>query len=91
MALKMPGRTAYSMEVAFGVVASQYPQAAFQTVTVDRGKEFACYANLETVHHLKVYFADRILPGNEVLNRPCNCLGWMSANEAFMNELSHLA
>ncbi|MGG3840362.1 IS30 family transposase [Paenibacillus thiaminolyticus] len=58
MALKMPDRTAYSMEVAFGVVASQHPQAAFQTVTVDRGKEFACYANLETVHHLKVYFSD---------------------------------
>jgi len=36
----MPDR--YSMEVAFGVVASQYPQAAFPTATVDRGKEFAC-------------------------------------------------
>ncbi len=58
MALKMPDRTAYTMEVAFGVVASQYPQDTFQTVTVDRGKEFACYANLENFHNLKVYFAD---------------------------------
>lgn len=35
LALKMPDRTTYSMEIAFGVVA---PQAA----TVDRGKEFVC-------------------------------------------------
>lgn len=48
MALKMPDLTAYSMKVAFGVIAGQYPQAAFQTVTVDREKEFACYANLDT-------------------------------------------
>uniref|UniRef100_UPI0038990EBF IS30 family transposase n=1 Tax=Paenibacillus profundus TaxID=1173085 RepID=UPI0038990EBF len=107
------------------MVASQYPQAAFQTVTVDRGEEFACYANLETVHHLKVYFSDPYSSwqrgsnenGNDLLqeffpkghdfarvidenlaeaiylinNRPCKCLGWKSANEAFMNELSHLA
>ncbi|EPY08901.1 transposase for insertion sequence element IS1086 [Paenibacillus alvei TS-15] len=57
-ALKMPDRAAYSMEVAFGVIASQYPQAAFQTATVDRGKEFACYTNLENFHNLKVYFTD---------------------------------
>lgn len=124
-ALKMPDRTAYSMEVAFGVIASQYPQAAFQTATVDRGKEFACYANLENFHNLKVYFADPYSSwqrgsnenGNGLLreffpkghdfalvtdedlakaiflinNRPRKCLGWMSAHEAFMDELSHLA
>ncbi|MCM3339948.1 IS30 family transposase [Paenibacillus sp. MER TA 81-3] len=43
VALKILDRTAYSMEVACGVVASQYPKAAFQSATVDRGKEFACY------------------------------------------------
>jgi IS30 family transposase len=58
VALKMPDCTAHSMEVAFGVVASQYPQAAFQSATTDRGKEFACYAALENVHDLKVNFAD---------------------------------
>jgi len=54
LALRMPDRNA-SMEVAFGVVASQYPQAqaAFPTATVDRGKEFACYANLENSHKSK--------------------------------------
>ncbi|MFD1130581.1 IS30 family transposase [Paenibacillus provencensis] len=57
-AIQMPDRTALSIEIAFGVAASQYPTAAFQTATADRGKEFACYANLEATHGVKVYFAD---------------------------------
>ncbi|MCM3342115.1 IS30 family transposase, partial [Paenibacillus sp. MER TA 81-3] len=58
VALKIPDRTAYSMEVAWGVVASQYPKAAFQSATLDRGKEFACYHALEQHLGFKVYFAD---------------------------------
>ncbi|WP_149096499.1 IS30 family transposase [Paenibacillus terrae] len=57
-AVQMPDRTALSMEIAFGVAASQYPAGAFQTATADRGKEFACYANLETTHDVQIYFAD---------------------------------
>jgi IS30 family transposase len=57
-AIKMPDRTAHSMEIAFGVAASQFPQRTFLTATADRGKEFACYAALETFHDLSVYFAD---------------------------------
>lgn len=57
-AIRMPDRTALSMEIAFGVAASQYPVHAFQTATADRGKEFACYASLEAVHGVQVYFAD---------------------------------
>ncbi|PWW33357.1 IS30 family transposase, partial [Paenibacillus pabuli] len=57
-AISMPDRTALSMEIAFGVAASQYPAGAFQTATADRGKEFACYASLEAAHGLQVYFAD---------------------------------
>jgi len=57
-AIRMPDRTALSMEIAFGVAASQYPAKAFQTATADRGKEFACYASLEATHGLQVYFAD---------------------------------
>ncbi|MCZ8521890.1 MULTISPECIES: IS30 family transposase [Paenibacillus] len=125
MAVKMPDRTAHSMEVAFGVVASQYPQGTFQTATTDRGKEFACYANLEGIHNIKVYFADPYSSwqrgsnenGNGLLreffpkgydfadvsdeelaeairlinHRPRKCLGWKSAHEAFMDELSNLA
>lgn len=37
-AIRMPDRTALSMEIAFGVAASQYPAMAFQTATADRGK-----------------------------------------------------
>jgi IS30 family transposase len=54
----MPDRTALSMEIAFGVAASQYPAHAFQTATADRGKEFACYTSLEATHGVQVYFAD---------------------------------
>lgn len=58
LAIKMPDRTAHSMEVACGVIASQFPKDVMKSATVDRGKEFACYPSLE--HHLgmKVYFAD---------------------------------
>ncbi|SEL27231.1 transposase, IS30 family [Paenibacillus sp. OK003] len=34
-AISMPDRTALSMEIAFGVAASQYPAGAFQTATAD--------------------------------------------------------
>ena len=57
-AIKMSDRTALSMEIAFGVAASQYPQGTFQTATTDRGNEFACYASLEFTHNIDVYFAD---------------------------------
>ncbi|MDY8026268.1 hypothetical protein [Paenibacillus polymyxa] len=45
-----PDRTALSMEIAFGVAASQYPGGAFQTATPDRGKQFACYASLDATY-----------------------------------------
>jgi IS30 family transposase len=57
-AIRMPDRTALSMETAFGVAASQYPSHTFQTATADRGKEFACYKSLEAIHGVQVYFAD---------------------------------
>jgi IS30 family transposase len=125
LALKMPDRTAHSMEVACGVVASQFPSTAFRSATVDRGKEFACYASLERHLQMKVYFADPYSSwqrgsnenGNGLLreffpkghdfanvtdedlahsiqlinHRPRKCLGWKSAHEAFMTEVSHLA
>lgn len=57
-AVLMPDRTALSMEIALGVAISQYPKGTFLTATADRGKEFACYPNVETTHELHVYFAD---------------------------------
>lgn len=57
-AIKMPNRTALSMEIAFGVLAGQYPKSVIQTATADRGKEFACHGALEKLHGVDVYFAD---------------------------------
>ncbi|MDN8588867.1 IS30 family transposase [Chryseobacterium mucoviscidosis] len=57
-AILMPDRTALSMEIALGVAISQYPTGTFLTATADRGKEFACYTNLEKSYDLHVYFAD---------------------------------
>lgn len=57
-AIAMPDRTALSMEIAFGVLAGQFPEAAIQTATADRGKEFACHAALKAIHGVEVYFAD---------------------------------
>lgn len=125
LALKMPDRTAHSMEVACGVIASQFPPAAMRSATVDRGKEFACYASLERHLGLDVYFADPYSSwqrgsnenGNGLLreffpkghdfatvtdeqlacairlinNRPRKCLGFMSAHDAFTDEVLHLA
>ena len=125
LAVKMPDRTAHSMEIAFGVAAGQFVQSAFKTATVDRGKEFACYTELELFHGIDVYFADPYSSwqrgSNENANgllreffpkghdfaeitdkelhqaihlinhRPRKCLGWKSAYESFMEELSHLA
>lgn len=124
-AVLMPDRTAASMEAAFQTVAARYPDGTFQTATTDRGKEFACYERLETLHGVKVYFADPYSSwqrgSNENANgllreffpkghdfatvteaqldealrlindRPRKCLGWNSAHEAFMDEVSHLA
>ncbi len=58
LAVKMPDRTASSLEKAFRVIASSFPTGAFQTATVDRSKEFACYERLESEHDLDIYFAD---------------------------------
>ncbi|PLZ38875.1 IS30 family transposase, partial [Fischerella thermalis] len=58
LAVKIPDRTAASMEKAFGITVGRFPHGTFQTATVDRGKEFACYEQLEANHHLDVYFAD---------------------------------
>lgn len=38
------------------MAASQYPKGTFKTATTDRGKEFACYTELEHTHAIKVYF-----------------------------------
>ncbi|GIP45056.1 hypothetical protein J45TS6_35150 [Paenibacillus sp. J45TS6] len=55
----MLDRTSLSMVMAVGV--AQYP---FQTATVHRGKEFACFRELEESHGMKVYLQICILHGS---------------------------
>lgn len=37
---------------------SRFPTDTFKTYTVDRGKEFACYSDVETKLNVPVYFVD---------------------------------
>lgn len=57
-AIKMPNRTAASMEGSIRLLEKQLPQVAFKTATVDRGKEFSCYKTIEKELDIDVYFAD---------------------------------
>jgi IS30 family transposase len=59
-AIKMPDRTAGSMEVAIKQVYSLLPNPSktFITATTDRGGEFACFENIQNDLGVKVYFAD---------------------------------
>jgi len=57
-AIKITDRTATSMERAIKRLHAILPKNAFITATVDRGKEFACYSNIERDIDLPVFFAD---------------------------------
>ena len=57
-AIKMPNRTAASMEQAIKQVYNSLPDKAFLTATTDRGGEFACFENVERDLKIKLYFAD---------------------------------
>ncbi len=57
-AIKIKDRTANSMEKAIKQLFKALPSGAFKTATVDRGKEFACYTNIEKTLKIPVYFAD---------------------------------
>jgi IS30 family transposase len=58
VAVKMPDRTADSMEKAIRALHDRLPENVFETATTDRGKEFSCYSTLENDLNLAVYFAD---------------------------------
>ena len=58
IAIKMSNRAAQSMESTINFLLDKLPDGAFQTATVDRGKEFSCYSNIEKTNDIQVYFAD---------------------------------
>ena len=57
-ALKIPDRTASSMEAAIQQLYYALPSGAFITGTTDRGKEFACYDSVQKTLGVTLYFAD---------------------------------
>jgi IS30 family transposase len=58
IAVKMPDRTAASMESAIKDVISNLPLGSFKSATTDRGKEFSCYKIIEKHYPINIYFAD---------------------------------
>ncbi|HBC7346629.1 TPA: IS30 family transposase, partial [Staphylococcus aureus] len=54
----MPDRSPNSMETAINNLIKHLPKGAVKTITVDRGKEFSCYQNIENQFNINVYFAD---------------------------------
>lgn len=57
-AIKIPDRTANSMENAINYLWNVLPLGSFKSATTDRGKEFACYAAIKEKLGLNLYFAD---------------------------------
>ena len=57
-ALKIGDRSAASMQSAISQLYHTLPKGAFKTGTTDRGKEFACYCNVQEELNLTLYFAD---------------------------------
>ena len=55
--IKIKDRTVPSMLKAIKKLVKVLPKKALKTFTTDRGKEFACYKEVEKLN-IKVYFAD---------------------------------
>jgi len=85
-AIKIADRTASSMESAIKQLHAVLPKNAFKTTTVDRGKEFACYKNIENDIGLTLFLPTLILLGNvEVMKTP------MGYSESFTLKKLNLA
>ncbi len=56
--IKIENRSASEMYRAISELYEHFPKGTFKTCTVDRGKEFACYAQIEVELKVPVYFAD---------------------------------
>ena len=57
LAVPMPDRRSGTVATAVETLMEQYPRGVFESITVDRGKEFACFPALEA-RGVPVYFAD---------------------------------
>ena len=58
VAIKMDDRTKDYMFLAISLIYNTLTSKVLKTFTVDRGKELACYEQLETDWGIPMYFAD---------------------------------
>ncbi|MDB8551654.1 IS30 family transposase [Turicibacter sanguinis] len=58
VALKVDNRSALEMYRVINEMYVRYAVNTFKTYTVDRGKEFACYSQVEDELKVPVYFAE---------------------------------
>ena len=58
VAIKIENRSASEMYRVISELYEHFPKDTFKTYTVDRGKEFACYSQIEAELKIPVYFAD---------------------------------
>ena len=58
VAIKIENRSAKEMYRAITDLYSRFPTDTFKTYTVDQGKEFACYCDVETHLNVPAYFTD---------------------------------
>lgn len=54
----LPDRSSKSMVVTMKQLISSLPNKAVKTITVDRGKDFSCYCNIESQFDVNIYFAE---------------------------------
>lgn len=54
----MPDRSSKSMEVAIKQLISSLLNNTVKKITVNRGKEFSCYCNIELQFDINIYFAE---------------------------------
>lgn len=57
-AIKIKDRTKDSMLKEIKQLVAQMPKQAIKTFTTDRGKEFACYTQVENELKIPIYFVD---------------------------------
>ena len=58
VAIKMNDRSKDSMFLAISSLYNTLTSKLLKTFTVDRGKEFACYEQVENEFEIPMYFAD---------------------------------
>ena len=87
-AIKAPNRTSVALNEAFNQFMVRF-RTTVKSITVDHGKEFSGYQELEDIHHIKVYFCHPYSPweraSNEYFNRR---LRWFFPKKTNFSEIT---